>query len=678
MLVTLVDFETRSFCNLLTKGAYTYARDPTTDIICCSYTFIDTENPSQELIVTWTPEDGPLTDDSLLVEMVEASDVVAAFNAEFDALIWRYVGKRYGFPAIVRWYCVSAQARVNGLPSSLDNAGRALGLLQQKDHKGKALIRYLSIPNPETKTFNEDPKKRQAMIDYCEQDVAVMREIMMATRLLTSLEQDDYLRNKAVNERGVMVDVELAHAAQYYAVLEAQELSAELEKLTDGAITKTTQTVRAARFLADQFQHLQGDGLNALALMTKHKDGVAKPSLDKEIRTDLLHAADEGLITLTDTQYDLISVFQEGSLSSVTKYKKMADAANAEDHRVRGVFRWYGAQQTGRYSSQTLQVHNFPSRDNFKTIDEAWDVYDRMMNHRTLPRATPVMVTLKRMLRHAITPPAGSLYVIGDYKGIEARVLPWLADTPESLALLARIVDGADTYVEAANEIGTSNRQVGKVAVLSGGYGGGVGAFGAFAKSFGLTMTEVEMSHAVHRWRAANPWAVNFWYELENAAKQAVRYPGEVFPAGRCTFYFYRGLMGGSLIAILPDDSLLTYPKATLKKVDGRYELSALKASVNMAADAKDWPRETLYGGKLAGHVTQATAGRLLQALLRDAWVSRYVVLHVHDEVVLEVPEDEAEHACGQLTMRMNCVPKWAAGLTVEAQPVIKERYGKF
>ena len=678
----IIDFETKSKCDLLRAGSYTYARHATTDILCCGFTIAD---PSDDREWLWFPDNAdPLPAD--LVAEIKKADYIVAHNAGFDRLIWENVAvKKYFFPVIDfdRWYCSSAQMRVNNLPASLDDATTALNSSHRKDHKGTALIRLLSIPDPKTGEFKplEDCEYFDAldsMGDYCIKDCRATKSLVNSTRLMTQKEHDDWLNNEDINDKGVLIDKPLAIAAQRYAGEEAQQLGRVLSESSGGVITALTQTVRAAKWIAEQL----ADDHPIIKMMTKYKDDLPKLSIDKQIREEILDHFDAYAFDLPQPVLDVINTLHDGSMSSVTKFKNMAGRADPETGRVYGSFIYAGASQTLRYTARGLQLHNFPSRDMFKTLDEAWAAYDLMMTGVPLD---DTMTTLKRMLRHAVMPADDKWLVVGDWEAVEARILPWLSNSAggdDKLDIIEDIDEAKnrgekvkDLYERTADAAMLPTRTMGKICELALGFEGGVNAFNVFAKSYGIVAPEHEVKAIIKKWRSVNVWVVQFWHDLENAAIAAVRSPGTTCHAGRIRYLYAPKLIEGTLICILPDDSVLQYPKCRLEPNGrGRVQLTAMKASVKKKADATEWPRESLYGGRLAGNATQGTAA----ALLRDL-ISRLddVVAHVHDEVILEVPEAMADTTAAQLRVEMERPPTWAEGLPLRAVPEILERYKK-
>ena len=668
MKMLLLDFETRSHCDLPNEGAYNYALDPTTDILCCAFYDMDTMHQ-----YVWHPDRGPLPDQILYT--IEHADFIVAHNAEFDMGIWEAVGvPDYGFPQITpdRWYCSSAQCRVNGLPAALDDAAWALKLKKRKDPRGKALIKALSLPQ-EDGTFNEDPELMQEMYEYCLQDVLVTADIMNRTRLMTQDEHADWLATVEMNLRGVKIDRQLADLAQEYAADEQEAIGELLAELTDGQITKHTQTARVREWVLDRvFTDNESDPVKEA--MTVYKKGEKKYSLDKNVRRNLLALIDEGHI-VDDTLAEVIQLLDDGNKSSVAKFKRMVNLADVEDDRVRGAFVFAGAGSTLRYTSRGLQLHNM-RRDCFSP-DEAEDIIQDMVDDYELDN---VMDTLSKMLRPAIIPEPGNALIVSDWSAIEARVMPWLVNTPAAEKKLDLFRRGVDVYIHSAEAmgLGPEDRQTGKVAELALGYQGGIKAFQAMARNYGLTIPDAKAQRIVDQWRAANPWAVAFWKDLERAAKLAIGNPGKYYTAGRVSYVYIPELIDGTLLCALPGNNSIQYPKAKIESVETpfgmRPQITALKASFKPKADAKEWPRSTLYGGLLAENVTQAMAAAILRSTIRSM---PDVIAHVHDEIVQEVPKHQAGTAITLLTKAMTQGPDWAEGLPLNCEAQVLERYGK-
>lgn len=308
--------------------------------------------------------------------------------------------------------------------------------------------------------------------------------------------------------------------------------------------------------------------------------------------------------------------------------------------------------------------------------EETESLIDTMEADEELPE---VMQTLSKLLRPAIVPEEGKVFVVGDWSAIEAMVLPWLADSAGGNRVLDVFRNDEDIYVTTARKMGVTDRMIGKVSTLALGFAGGVGALQAMAKNYGLKMTDQTAQVNVNRWRGSNEWATSFWKELERAAKRAVKNPPHKFHAGRVHYHYDKSLIHGTLVCTLPSGETIQYPATRFEedyhpKFGTQLVLTYAKASLSPAADAKEWPRASLWMGILVENITQAVAGEILRHSLRQL---KDVVLTVHDEVVLEVPERDADQVLRHLETTMETSPSWATEIPLKTKPTIMYRYGK-
>jgi len=652
MTVLWCDFETKSRCDLKVKGVYNYSRDASTDVLCMSWAFDD------EDVQTWLPGQ-PFPE-----RVRDHTGQIRAHKAAFERLIFWYV-LQIDYD-LTQFYCTATQARANCAPGSLEDVGRFAGASMRKDHRGKQLIRQLCIPRPDG-TFNTDPALMAELIEYCEQDVRAMRAISQTQRQLSADELADYHVNERINDAGVLVDVPLAKAAQVYAAAELEEIQALVASVTEGAVT-SVRSPRMREWVWDRV------GSQAQDVMTVTKGDVTRRSIDKNVRASLLVLAEENPDEVPADVADVIQCADDLWASSVAKFARMAALADDEDHRVRGAFVFAGGAATGRASSYGLQVHNFAR----KTAKEPEAVRHAMVRgHQIVPvygkRVTDV---LKGMLRPALVAAPGKMLVTADWSAIEARVNPWLSNCPAGEAKLDLFRTGEDIYkVNAAATFGVAvgdvddpQRQIGKVQELACGFGGSVGAFNAMGRVYSVVLPEAQSRRMVEAWRRANPWAVDQWGALERAYTTAMRQPGHEITAGRITYLYDRQ----HLWYALPSGRVLCYPFARFDR-DG---ISYAKAAWKPAQDATEWPRARLWHGLACENIVQAVANDLLRDALRrlDAAGQR-VILHVHDEIVLEAGDTEV--AAEVLAQVMTTAPAWAAGLPLAAEVNIRERYGK-
>jgi DNA polymerase len=642
-MILWIDFETRSKCDLKAKGVYNYAQDASTDVLCMSYAFDDGE------VQTWLPHQ------EFPAAVRNHTGPIYAHNAAFERLIFWYV-LQVDFK-LEQFVCTAAQARANCAPGSLEDVGRFAGADMRKDHRGSQLIRLLSVPQPNGQ-FREDAALMEEMVRYCEQDVRVMRLVSKALRPLSDDELKDYHVNEQINDRGVLVDVPLCQAAIKYAADETVEIQQIVSEVTEGEIT----SVRSPKMREWVLERV---GPEAKKLMWNGE----KYSIDKTVRANLLAMEDPDEIP--PHVADVIQCADDLWASSVAKFARLSNLADEEDHRVRGAFVFAGGAATGRASSYGAQVHNF-TRKCAKEPDEVRHAMVR--GHAITPRfGRRITDVLKGMLRPALIAKPGHVLIAYDWSAIEGRVHPWLSNCPAGEGKLDVFRSGLDPYkVNAAatfgvayEEVSGDQRQVGKVQELALGFLGGAGAFEVFGRAYGIQLSASEVNKAVEGWRRANPWAQTHGQQLEAAYLRAMRNKGFEFAAGRTVYLFD----GQTLWYSLPSGRVLCYPNA---KFDAEGNVTYTKAAWKPAADAKEWPRARLWRGLACENVTQATAHDILRHSLRQL---DGVVLHVHDEIVVECPAQEAEAVAAHMHQIMCTPPAWAEGLPLAAEGVTTTRY---
>jgi DNA polymerase len=527
----------------------------------------------------------------------------------------------------------------------------------KKDHRGAQLIRLLSIPQADGE-FREDAGLMAEMVAYCEQDVRAMRAVSQAMRPLSSDELLDYHVNERINDRGVLVDAPLCRAAVEYAADETIEIQQIVHEVTEGAIT----SVRSPKMREWVLERV---GPEAKKLMWTGE----KYSIDKTVRANLL--AMENHDEIPAHVADVIQCASDLWSSSVAKFSRLASLADEEDHRIRGAFVFAGGSATGRASSYGAQIHNLPR----KSAKDPEAIRTAMVRgHEVLPKyGTKINTVLKEMLRPALIAPKGSVFIDYDWSAIEARVLPWLSEQGENTLDVFR--RGEDMYIATARamfnvlEVTPDQRQQAKVAVLACGFGGGVGAFAAMARIYGLSMPETEAQRMVNLWRRANLWAQPMWRRAEDTYRRAMRNPGAEFTANRVT-YMYDKM---HLWYALPSGRVLCYPHA---KFDEDGEISYAKAAWKPAADAKEWPRAKLWYGVAVENITQAVAHDVLRHSMRAMDAEGInVVAHIHDQVVAECFACNADDVGRRMVEIMTTPPAWADGLPLAVDGGASERF---
>lgn len=693
----LLDFETKSGTDIK-RGHDRYFQDRHADILCMAYGGADWRRPA-----SWVP--GNVFPPEDLFDYLSDGGQIAASYAAFDQSAYEYICvERYGFPPIKaeQWYCTQAESRAAGLPSKLEYAAKALGLTNQKDPRGAALIQKMSIP-----PFEFSRSLLDEMVKYCKQDWRVMRDVHLSVPRLTPRLLEDYHLNEELNRRGIRVDLEMAAAASQYADAERAEIAGKLEEVTGGDVTSPTQHIRFQKWLR---ACLVEDGkTDAVKIMVRYKktkktipatedepeipkgEYVKRYSSDKIVRANLQLAAET--MGLDPILCEGMELMDSASGAATAKFARMVALADPADDRVRGIMRFAGAASTLRFSSMDLQIHNM-KRDVFPP-EEVRHYRAQMLRGNALRdpitgEIVPVMSTLGKLLRPAIIPADGKLFVVSDWGAVESRMTAYLSREQTKLDVFLR---GDCPYCHAAESVygrpinkkdDPTERQVGKVLDLACGFLGAGGALASMAAQYGLYIPEEERQGLVDAWRAAHPNVVEYGNTLHAAAFGAMRDRGEWVAADRVAYMFD----GSSLFCLLPDgETRLRYPAARLKLAPAHWEdpdnpnpklvptLTALKAAFTMGQEDTEWPRHGLWRGLLLENVVQASCAIMLRDQI--AYWIKYIPFHVHDEIVLEVPANEAKQFAKEITRSMETPAAWCHDLPLIADTKVMPRYGK-
>ena len=693
------DFETRSLCDLTVTGEMPYARHPSTDVLVCGYIFDD--EPLGNVWSPWwawgnvppTKQDDP--EPTALLDHVENGGYVVAWHAIFDRLIWNHVlVPKYDWPKlkIEQVLCAQAQAEANNLPGKLEKAAEALGTNHKKDPQGKRLIQLLSIGDRDTwnSEINETPERMGHFRAYCNSDNETMRDIWQATRPLTLPEWEEYWASEHINDHGVAVDVQFARAAQLYALAESKDINGQMAEVTNDNLITITNHVRKARWLHDElWPHEE------IQALTKRppKDDKERFSCDRPTREAVLD-----LLTLPenaelfepdhlDRVINFLELVEAGNSAAVAKFGAIAN--RAYNGRVYGMYACNGAGQTGRYSSRGVQTHNL-IRDPLEkgNPDRALDAIDDIMAGVAAQKLSetykyPISRLLARLLRPTFIAPEGKLLLWGDWGQIEGRGLPWLSKSPGGDMKLDLYRQGVDVYSVTASgitgmpvdQIDDFHRQaMGKVPELALGFGGSVGAFSAMGRNYGVVLPAHQVKEIVTGWRQDNDWCVQFWYKLWDAFMSAYTNPGTWVPVGRVRYFFHPTLMRGTVICELPCGRWLVYPQFKHERVivktkdaagNEREEIKWRSSFVKGFAGG--FGRVDIWYGTLAENITQGMAASVLRNAIVE--LQDHVVLHTHDELVLEIPDSlqAIEDYTGLLREVMEDPPDWADGLPLVA-----------
>ena len=628
-----LDFETYSECDIRKSGAYAYADHPTTEVLCLAWA-VDDQPPE-----LWTP-DKPLP--HRLFALIQAGGAnVWAWNSFFEMCIWNLVLKWEEVP-FDQWRDTAALAAAQAYPRALGKCGEALGLDGDaaKDKRGKILIQRCCKPYRGERV--RDPHLYQELYDYCLQDVVAEREIRKRLRNLRGLEQQVWETDQLINWRGVRLDRQSIENALVIIEEHTKKLNAEVRDLTNGDLDNTASRAKSLAWI--------------------NSNGYAMDSYDKgAVETAL---ADDNCPALIKKFLDIRKAL---SKSSTKKYQSMSDVLG-RDGRAHGVLLYHGAA-TGRWAGRHFQPQNLPR----PTIDDTDSVIAQMIHRDAAEIDGEPMEALSSCLRGMLIASHDHRLICADYSSIEARALAWLADHSDVLDVFA---DGKDIYKFTAaemygitySEVDKDQRFVGKVATLALGYQGGVRAFQKMAEVYGADVDEKQALKIRNDWRDANKPIVQLWVDTERAARNAVSYKGQIYKAAKGWFKW----LDGDLLFKLPSNRILSFPEAKLVRGDRGMDL----VYSGMNNHTFRWGEIKAYGGSLVQSITQAVARDLLaEAVLRLENKKYPVVLHVHDEIVADVPNSRG--SLSEFEQLMCELPDWAAGLPVTAEGYESERYRK-
>lgn len=605
----LLDLETYSSAEISKTGAFKYVESEDFEILLLAYAWDDEPVRVLDLLDPNGHDEMP----DIMSGILDPGIVKVAHNSAFErACLRKYTG-RYLPPE--EWEDTMILAAMNGLPLSLDAAGAALELRDQKIKEGTALISYFCKPcrptianGGRTRNLPEHaPDKWERFKTYCKRDVEVEQAMYRRLRSfpVTDFERKVWALDARINERGVLIDTEFVAAAIDMDSTCRERHMTEMQRLT---------------------------GLENPNSVAQLKDWLeaAGMSVDSLNKTTVLELKDKA----TDpTTRRVLELRQQLGKTSVTKYEAMQSAVCA-DGRVRGLLQYYGAGRTGRWAGRLVQVQNLPQNhlDQIGTVREL--VKERDLETLELCFDS-VPDVLSQLIRTAFGAKAGHVFHVADYSAIEARVIAYLAGEKWRMDVFR---NGGDIYCSSASAMfrvpvvkhGVNGhlRQKGKIAELACGYGGGVGALRAFgADKMGLT--EEEMQDIVTQWRAASPSIPRFWRDVECAAVRAINNPGRTTTVP-CGVKYRRD--GDALRCRLPSGRILSYWDAKLN-TDGSI------CFMGQNQTTRRWEKTGTWGGKLVENIVQAYARDCLAvAMVRLAEEGWKICFHVHDEVIVEAP----------------------------------------
>ncbi|RAK21115.1 DNA polymerase [Anoxybacillus vitaminiphilus] len=655
MIRTLnIDIETYSSVDIQKSGLYKYVQSPDFEILLFAYSVNGGETKVIDLA---QGEQIPM---DIITALGDPKVTKHAYNAAFE---WYCLSKFFHTP-LEQWRCTMIHGLYCGYTAGLDATAKALGLPQEKQKMsiGSSLIKLFCTPTTpnkknggRTRTLpHHEPEKWDLFKEYCRQDVEVEKEIerRLSNFPVPHHEQKMWELDQFINVYGVKIDQQMVDGALYIDQLATTQLMEEAVSITGLDNPNSAQQV---------MKWLSGQGVNV--------DNLQKETVSKLIKET------------TGNVKRVLEIRQELAKTSVKKYQAMKEAV-CEDGRVRGLLQFYGANRTGRWAGRLVQVQNLP-RNYLETLSHARELVRQKKYEALKLIYGNVPDTLSQLIRTAFVPSEGNIFVICDFSAIEARVIAWLAG--EQWRLDVFNTHGKIYEASASQMFGVpielikkgnpeyELRQKGKVAELALGYQGGSGALISMG-ALDMGLTEEELPDIVRRWRASNKRIVDLWYSLENAALSVMR-TGQ--PAGVKGLILAResDIINGLdfLTITLPSGRKLFYAKPFL--AENEFGKEALYY-YGLNQTSKKWERISTYGGKLVENVVQAISRDCLAESLKRLSLAGYqTVMHIHDEVVLEVPKEKAD--LDRIAAIMGAPIEWAPGLPLKAEGFISEFYRK-
>ena len=642
-----IDIETKSDKDISKCGVYAYTDTPYFDILLFAYSI---DGQPVQVVDMANGEEIP---ENVLAALVDENVIKRAFNVNFERVcLSKYLRKNYpqyfqsysidedtvgDFLNPESWHCSMIHARTLGLPSSLAEVGKVLGIEQQKMTEGKALVKFFCVPYdtvdgvPQFHNPKDYPDKWEIFKAYNKRDVEAELEI---DRKLSRFPVPDFIwqefyLDQEINDRGILVDMQLADKAISLDAEAKEELTAEMKRLT--GVENPNSVYQLLDWLETQ--------------------GYKSDSLGKTQVQELIKTAKEPVKSVLQMRLQL-------SKSSVKKYTAMKNTA-CSDNRARGMFSFYGASRTGRWAGRNVQLQNLP-QNHLPDLTEARELvkYGSFEDIQMLYDDVPD--TLSQLIRTAFIPRQGMKFIVADFSAIEARVIAWLAGEEWRMKAFA---NGEDIYCASASKMfgvpvvkhGENGhlRQKGKISELACGFGGSVGAMKAMgADSLGLSDTELKQ--IVTDWREASPHITEHWWAVDRAVKKAVKEKTATKTHGLLFSY-----EAGFLFIRLPSGRRLAYAKPYI----GKNKFGGESVTYMGINAQKKWDRLESYGPKFVENCVQGIARDLLMYSMQT--LSQYFIVgHIHDEMIIECPKDtKLDEICQQMAI----TPDWAKGLLLRA-----------
>ena len=640
MRILSIDIETYSDVDLSKSGVYPYAESDNFEILLFGYS-VDGHPP--QVIGLANGEHLP---HHIIAALTDPNVIKTAYNAMFERIC---ISKHLGLPKgtyldPTQWHCTMVWAATLGLPMSLAGVGAVLGLDKQKMSEGKDLIKFFCIPDKDGNRHHPKvhPGKWELFKSYNCRDVEV--EIAIQQRLakypVPDFVWNEYHLDQQINDRGIGVDMELVRHAITINEDIKNEITAEIQALT--MLDNPNSVQQMKEWLAE--------------------NGMETESLGKQAVKELLETAPPELAKV-------LSLRQQLAKSSVKKYDAML-SSHCIDDRIRGMFQFYGANRSGRFSGRLVQLQNLyrnsmPHLDTARDLIKADDIETLDLLFGDIPDV------LSQLIRTALVPKAPyKRFIVADFTSIEGVVLSWLAGEQWRLDVFK---NGGDIYCISASKIfgvpvvkhGINGhlRQKGKIAELACGYGGSVGAMKAMgAQEMGLSDDEIQQ--IVTDWRDASPNIVKLWWDVDRAVKKCIKEKTEANVKGLHIF-----CESGFLFIELPSGRRLAYVKPKI----GENKFGGESVTYMGVGEQKKWERIESYGPKFVENIIQGIARDILLHAMMNLRDYR-IVAHVHDEVIIEATDDIT---VDEIVQKMCITPRWARGLTLRADGYECEFYMK-
>nr|DAF07655.1 MAG TPA: DNA polymerase I [Bacteriophage sp.] len=630
-----IDIETYSSINLGKSGVYRYAENDDFEILLFAYSVDGGEVKVVDLA------NGEKIPRGITDALKDDEIIKWAFNAMFERVcLSKFLGLETGkYLNPSSWRCSMVWSAYMGLPLSLESVGAVLGLEKQKLTEGKDLIRYFCIPCNPTKTNGgrarnfpkHDSDRWQRFKEYNARDVET--EMLIQEKLFKFPVPDfiwkEYEMDQIINDRGIAIDMDFVKQAVYIDGISSEKLMAVMQDITKLENPNSVQQMKGWLL----------------------ENGIETESLGKKAVAKLLESAKEPYKTVLELRQKLAK-------SSIKKYAAMENAV-CGDGRARGMFQFYGANRTGRFSGRLIQLQNLP-QNHMKDLGEARSLV-RSKNTEALELLyEDVPDTLSQLIRTSFIPKKDKKFIVADFSAIEARVIAWLANEKWRIDVFA---DGGDIYCASAsqmfnipvekNGINGHLRQKGKIAELALGYGGSIGAL----KSMGaldMGLKEEELQPLVYAWRQSNPNITKLWWDVDRAAKNCVK---EKIPTETHGIKFI--YQSGMLFIVLPSGRKLAYVKPRM----GENKFGGEAVTYEGVGGTKKWERIESYGPKFVENIVQGISRDILCHAMKSL-KDYYIVAHVHDEIIIEANMDAS---LSQVCEEMAKTPSWAKGLLLGA-----------